>query len=184
MRNSEEDALHLAAEIRWQDPEEAVRVLQGYLRENPTAVRIKLALAHLHSMDAVVEDAAAAERLYREVLAADPDNVGALSGLAFMHGFPGGTVSIEESLQLLTRAAAVSGNLDDIWNLAYKAWENSRYEVAELGFARLLAVANAAGRAGIARLAQDVLVLVRARERPRLISWTEFEVAKSAEDST
>lgn len=161
---SESAVLKRAADARGRDPEEAIVLLKKLLQANPTAIRPKLLLAAIFA-DEYGDDVAGAERLYREVRATLPENIPALSGLALLQGRFGSTVSLDESVRLLSLAAEVSGHPDIISDLAYKLWDSGLLEEARQAFTRLQTGAYARGNRLLARDAEKALKLVRRGER-------------------
>jgi tetratricopeptide (TPR) repeat protein len=175
MLSSEDDVLRAAGELRWQQPDRAIEVLREFLVVNPKSVRARLRLASIYA-DEYGEDVAGAERLYREVLADDPDNVPALSGLALLQGYPEVSISTDERLRLLSKAADISGDPWAILNLANKAWDLGRREEALEAFTRLLSVAESRGEKHLATMAEEAIHAIRRGEASTApqYSWPEI----------
>lgn len=160
---SEEELLRATAESRWNDPDGAMKLLVGFLSLHPKSVRVRLRLASIYSFEHG-EGHVGAERIYRDVLNDDPNNVAALSGLAMLPGFPEVSVTTDERLLLLSKVADLTGETWALLNLASKAWDHGRKEEAVGAFLRLKTVADSRGEKHLARLAQDSIEAVRRGE--------------------
>jgi len=174
MTDLEERVIAEAKLCRWPEPERAVRLLETFVSEHKQAVRSKLLLASLYSDD-YGEGVMGAERLYREVLAANPDNLAGLCGLALLHGRVS-SVDADESLSLLARAASVSTDPEMLLNFANKAWDLRKFEVAAEGFSKLRHVAKEQGKDHLARIADDSLAAVKARRIPANLAYSHPEM--------
>lgn len=172
---SEEEVLRATEESKMDDPDGAIELLRGFLSLHPKSVRVRLRLAFVYSCD-YGEGHAGAERIYRDVLNDDPNNVAALSGLAMLPGYPEVSVTTDERLLMLTKVADLTGETWALSNLAFKAWDDGRKEEAVGAFLRLKAVANSRGEKRLARLAQDSLKAISKGERSRVgqYSWPEI----------
>jgi hypothetical protein len=155
----ENDVLRATAD--WPDnPEESIRLLESFLESHPQSVSIKLRLAVIYS-GAYGDGVEGAGRLYREILSSEPNNVFALSGLGLLQGSPGSTLSGDESLGLLRRAAGIS---DETWvleNLANKAWDVGRFSEALVGFQKLLLRARTMKQPHLATRAKSSIKALR-----------------------
>jgi hypothetical protein len=139
---------------------EAVRCLEEFLQASPGSIRVKFRLAYLYSCDwgGGPTDAL---RLYREVLVEDPENVACLTAIGLLPQLPDLHLSAEERIDLLSRAADISGESLALQNLAYEAWDLDRRDKAKEAFERLLAVARARGEKHLVRNAKKALADLR-----------------------
>jgi hypothetical protein len=175
MTDVEDKVIIEARSQRWSEPERAVRLLEEFVLEWKQAVRSRLLLASLYADD-YGEGVAGAERMYREVLASNPDNLAGLCGLALLHGRSRG-VSSDESLSLLAKAASISKDPEMLLNFANKAWDLRRFDVAAEGFDKLRQVAKEHGKDHLANVAMESLKEVRARRTPANVSYSHPEIA-------
>ncbi|HLE76842.1 MAG TPA: hypothetical protein VJA65_00375 [bacterium] len=164
MKVSEDDIL-VATRDWFDDPQRALSLLSEFLSNNPMSTRAKLRLAEIFS-SGYGDGYSGAERLYRDILRVEPDHVLALSHMGLLHGAPGSTVSLEESLRLLGLAAEISGETWALENLGNKAWESLEYERAEIAFSRLEALAKSRDQLRLARTAAASASNVRKRQKP------------------
>jgi len=149
-----EVAIALAAALQHSaESGRAVRVLEDAHNRAPRDFGLKHALAEAQSLD---KNYAAAERTYRELLAADPVDGVALDGLGWAAVQQG---RVEEGRGVLERAAAAipnrSATLD---HLAESLFQLKRYREAQAAWDRALA----GDRVGI-----DVAEVTRKRDRAR-----------------
>ncbi|MDZ7272204.1 MAG: hypothetical protein ONB17_11360 [candidate division KSB1 bacterium] len=114
MTDLEDEVIAEARARRWLEPERAVRLLGMFVSRRNEAIRARFLLASLYADD-YGEGVAGTERIYREVLASNPDNPSGLCGLALLHGRSPG-VSSDESLSLLARAATISKDPEMLQN--------------------------------------------------------------------
>lgn len=154
---NEESLLKLCIELQ---PSEAIRLLKEFLDAHPGSRRAKLHLAFLHYCG-YGDGPPAAASLYREILAEDPEDVACLTGLALMQDSPGFQLSAEERIELLSRAADISGDSEAIMNLAYKAWDLDHPSRALEAFKRLYSVARARRQKHLVRIAKESIADIR-----------------------
>lgn len=150
----------------WRDyPEVAIANLEEFLVTSPLSIRVKLHLASIYVNDYGL-GIAGAERLFREILQQDGGNLAAMCGLALLHGHPHSSVTAAESLDLLERAVALSGDPDVIRNLANKAWEMGLEEKALSALESLRAAASGPRSQYFLRVAEESERAIKQGEKP------------------
>jgi lipopolysaccharide biosynthesis regulator YciM len=170
MTDLEEDVIAYAESIRWSDPDKAVRTLEAFVKEHWDATRAHLLLASLYSNE-YGEGVLGAERIYREVLDKDPDNLAGLCGLALLHGH-GANVEADESLRLLARTTELSDDPEMVLNLANKAWDLGKFEMAAQTFEKLRQIAKERRKRHLVRIAKAALIEVRNRKPPEHLAYS------------
>jgi hypothetical protein len=175
MNDIESEIMSEAQSYRWSDPDQSIQILERFVSESKHARRAKLLLASLYADD-YGEGVLGAEKIYREVLSLDPDNIAGLCGLALLHG-RGSSVGPDESLDLLARAATISNDPEFLLNFANKAWDLKKFELAAREFERLHRIARESGRDHLARIAAESLREVKARRMATNISYSQPEIS-------
>lgn len=161
MSAMDEDWVLKQFEQVWQTrPDEGIRILRDYLRSRPKSVRVRFRLAGLYEAK-YGEGVAGAARIYREILAEDAENVACLTALALLQESPGFHLPTDERIDLLAKAARLSGDPVAIRNLAFAAWEFGRPERALEAFEHLKSVATTSGKAHLLRTADTCIAEIR-----------------------
>lgn len=155
-------------------PDDAVSSLEDFVEGHPVSLRARLHLAALYADDYGL-GIAGAERLYREILQDYPVCVPAMWNLGLLHGHPHSSVTKEESLELLEKAASLTGDPDVVRNLATKAWEVGEIDRALKTFDRLKLVAPESRRPYFIAVADEAIARIRDGERPSnpVYTWPE-----------
>jgi len=161
----EDYVVQVAHETRGEDPDVAIGWLADYLEAHPTSVRARLLLGAFFADD-YGDGVAGAEKVFREVLAFDPDNVVAMVRLALLQGHPHSSLTVDESLELLERAATSSKDPYILRNYAHKAWETGQLERAAAAFVQLRETATGPSAAFFNRVADEALEAIHRGEEP------------------
>lgn len=146
-------------------PESAAAQLEWFLETHPASVRARLHLGALYADD-YGDGVAGAEKVFREVLAFDPDNVVAIVRLALLQGHPHSSLTVDESLELLERAATVSRDPYVLRNYAHKAWETGQLDRATAALTQLKQTVTGPSAAFFTRVADEALEAIRRGEKP------------------
>ena len=157
--------MEVAHETRREYPDVAIGWLADYLEAHPTSVRARLLLGAFFADD-YGDGVAGAEKVFREVLAFDPDNVVAMVRLALLQGHPHSSLTVDESLELLERAATVSRDPYVLRNYAHKAWETGRLDRATAALTHLKQTVTGPSAAFFNRVADEALEGIRRGEKP------------------
>lgn len=166
--DSEDEVMEATGYTYRDDPESIASIafwLEDFLEMHPASVRIRLQLGSIYA-DGWDQGIAGAERVFREVLAFDSDNVVAMARLALLQGHPHSSLSVDESLELLQRAVTLSGDPFVLRNYANKAWETGRLEQAIAAFTQLKDTATGSNAEFFARVAEESLEAIRRGEKP------------------
>ncbi len=169
-----------AESLRQDYPEEAVGILEDFVEGNPVSLRGRLHLAALYANDYGL-GIAGAERLYREILQDYPDCAPAMWSLGLLQGHPHSGITKEESLELLEKAASMTGDPDVVRNLATKAWEVGETDQALKAFGWLKVVAPESRKPYFTTIADDAVARILAGERLSrpVYTWPEAGVGYS-----
>ena len=162
---SEDEVMEATTYTFRDDPEAVAFWLEDFLETHPASVRIRLQLGSIYA-DGWGHGIAGAERVFRDALALDPDNVTVMVRLALLQGHPHSSLTVKETLSLLERAAALSGDPYVLRNYANKAWETGQRDRAVAAFERLKATATDSSARFFTQVAEQSLEAIRRGEKP------------------
>lgn len=163
--DSEDEVMERTGYTYRDDPEGIAFWLEDFLEMHPMSVRIRLQLGSIYA-DGWGEGFAGAERVFKDALALDPDNVTVMVRLALLQGHPHSSLTAEESLALLERAVALSRDPYILRNYATKAWETGYLDRAAAAFTQLKGVADGPQAQFFNRVAEQSLHAIARGERP------------------
>jgi lipopolysaccharide biosynthesis regulator YciM len=164
-QTEEELMENLQGETPPEDVDAVIYVLERFLQVHPVSVRARLKLASLYASE-YGDGVAGAERVLKDALAIKPDTVTAMVWLGLLQGHPHSSLTVEESLTLLERAVALSGDPHILRNYANKAWEAGQIERAVEAFERLKALTQDPNAEFFRRVADQSLNAIRQGEKP------------------